>query len=122
MGFLKRLFGKKDSKKETPKEEPEKAIKDEKSVENDSQKKAKPTKDTPRKYHVSLNRDEKSDFYKMWRVRMEKSEKTIKYFKTQEEAITYAEGLAEEANSSVVIHKKDGSIRKQIYTKKNQSV
>lgn len=70
------------------------------------------------KYHVSQNKDEKSDNFKKWRVRKEGSTKTIKFFNTQKEAIEFAEGLAESAGSSVVIHKLDGSIRKQDYTKK----
>lgn len=70
------------------------------------------------KYHVSQNKDDKSEFFKQWRVRKEGSQKTIKYFQTQVEAITYAEELAEKAGSSIVIHKVDGSIRKQDYTKK----
>ena len=101
MGFLKRLFGKKKTTQPEPQDEPKTTItKDEKT----------------RKYHVSMNNDEKSEHYKMWRVRKESSDKTIKYFKTQKEAITYAEDLAKQAKSSVVIHKLDGSIRKQNYS------
>jgi uncharacterized protein YdaT len=70
------------------------------------------------KYHVSQNKDPKNDHYKEWRVRKEGSTKTIKYFNTQKEAIEFADKLAEEAGSSVVIHKLDGSIRKQDYEKK----
>ena len=43
--------------------------------------------------------------------------KQIKYFDTQAEAIAFAEELAESQGSSIVIHKVDGSIRKQDYTK-----
>jgi uncharacterized protein YdaT len=70
------------------------------------------------KYHVSQNKDEDSDNFKKWRVRKEGSTKTIKFFDTQKEAIAFAEQLAESAGSAVVIHKVDGSIRKQDYTKK----
>ncbi|MCU0105739.1 DUF2188 domain-containing protein [Acholeplasma vituli] len=70
------------------------------------------------KYHISMNKDEKSPYFKKWRVRKEGSTKTIKYFDTQKEAIDYAQGLAEKASTSVVIHKVDGSIRKQDYSKK----
>ena len=70
------------------------------------------------KYHISMNKDEQSTYFKKWRVRKEGSTKTIKYFDTQKEAIEYAQALAEKANTSVVIHKVDGSIRKQDYTKK----
>lgn len=75
-------------------------------------------KGTPAKYHVSQSNDEKSEFYKQWRVRKGGSQKTIKYFNTQAEAIEYAEHLAEQAGSSIVIHKMDGKIRKQDYSKK----
>ncbi len=69
------------------------------------------------KYHVSQNKDPKSDNHRRWRVRKEGSEKTIKFFETQKEAIEYADGLAQAVGSSVVIHKLDGSIRKQVYKK-----
>lgn len=67
------------------------------------------------KYHVSQNKDKKSSYFKQWRVRKEGSKKTIKYHNTQKEAIEHAEELAEKAGSSVVIHKVDGTIRKQNY-------
>ena len=70
------------------------------------------------KYHVSLNRDEKSANFKEWRVRKSGSKKTIKHFKTQLEAIEYAEHLAEQAGTTIVIHRRDGKIRKQDYSKK----
>jgi uncharacterized protein YdaT len=70
------------------------------------------------KYHISMNKEEQSPYFKKWRVRKEGSTKTIKYFDTQKEAIAYATDLAEKANTSVVIHKVDGSIRKQDYSKK----
>lgn len=70
------------------------------------------------KYHISMNKDDQSTYFKKWRVRKEGSTKTIKYFDTQKEAIAYATDLAEKANTSVVIHKVDGSIRKQDYSKK----
>ncbi len=83
----------------------------------------KPANDTPKaekaaKYHVSQNKDEDSENFKKWRVRKEGSTKTIKFFDTQKEAIAFAEDLAEKAGSSIVIHKVDGSIRKQDYAKK----
>jgi hypothetical protein len=68
-----------------------------------------------KKYHVSQNKDARSDYYKQWRVRKEGSSKTIKYFETQAEAIDYAQDLADKNDSSIVIHKLDGSIRKQEY-------
>jgi len=67
------------------------------------------------KYHVSQNKDKKSPRFKEWRVRKQGSNKTIKYFPTQAEAIDYAKELAKNNGSSIVIHKVDGSIRKQDY-------
>ncbi|MDY0074978.1 MAG: DUF2188 domain-containing protein [Acholeplasmataceae bacterium] len=85
--------------------------------------KVEPKKDTTKpakiaKYHVSQNKDEGTENFKKWRVRKEGSTKTIKFFDTQKEAIDYASQLAESQGSSVVIHKVDGSIRKQDYAKK----
>jgi hypothetical protein len=78
--------------------------------------KAEPAEDKKnKKYHVSQNKDARSDYYKKWRVRKEGSSKTIKYFETQAEAIDYAQDLADKNDSSIVIHKLDGSIRKQEY-------
>lgn len=111
-------------KKEAPKVEktPTKNAKEEVAGDDleDVEKEAAEIKVKKRnaKYHVSQNKDEKSQFFKQWRVRKEGSKKTIKYFATQLEAIAYAEDLAEKNDSSVVIHKVDGSIRKQDYTKK----
>lgn len=117
---------------ETPKED-EKPVVEEKPVvktqdkaaskKASAEKEDKSASDTDKvvKYHVSQNKDEKSEFKNQWRVRKQGSQKTIKYFKTQAEAIAYAETLAENNDTSIVIHKRDGSIRKQDYTKKKSS-
>lgn len=76
-------------------------------------------KKTPPKYHVSQNKNPKSEHYKKWRVRLAGSDKTIKFYDTQKEAIEAAKEFAENNDGSVVIHKVDGSIRKQDYTKKS---
>ena len=60
-------------------------------------------------YHVSLNDDGK------WQVKAEKAEKALRVFPTQKEAIAYADAVAENQDGNVVIHKKDGKIRKQHY-------
>jgi uncharacterized protein YdaT len=100
---------------EKPKEEPtKKEVKVEQVVKEPKDNK----EPKPAKYHVSQNKDTNSESFKKWRVRKEGSTKTIKYFDTQKEAIAFAEELADKAGSSLVIHKVDGSIRKQDYTKK----
>lgn len=82
----------------------------------ETETKTEPAKEVkPVKYHVSQNKDENSQFYKKWRVRKQGSQKVIKYFDTQKEAIVYAEDLAAKAGTQIVIHKLDGSIRKQKY-------
>ncbi len=123
MGFLKRLFGKKDEKKQTERGDEKKMDAKKQPVQDTESKTATAAKTEPsakekhRKYHVSLNRDENSEKHMMWRVRLEQSDKTIKHFKTQEEAIEFAENLADDSGASVVIHKKDGTIRRQNYKK-----
>lgn len=71
------------------------------------------------KYHVSQNKNKDAEYYMKWRVRKESSDKTIQYFDTQKLAIDYAQGLAAKFGTTVVIHKLDGSIRKQDYTNKD---
>ena len=65
-----------------------------------------------KKYHISLNKDGK------WQVKGEKAEKALKLFDTQKEAIAYAESVSDNQDGDIVIHKKDGKIRKQDYSKK----
>lgn len=106
-----------EPKKAKPVKEASKANENE-SNEDDDPSKDVVTLDKPAKYHVSQNKDEKSPHYKKWRVRKEGSKKTIKFYDTQKEAIEVAEDLAFKAGTTIVIHKVDGSIRKQDYTKK----
>ncbi|NLK12137.1 MAG: DUF2188 domain-containing protein, partial [Candidatus Phytoplasma sp.] len=95
--------------KEVPTEKPkavEKKVKAEETVEDDvsedAEVDAKETKkQVANKYHISQNKDEKSPHFKSWRVRKAGSNKTIKYFETQAEAIKFAEGLAERNDGSI---------------------
>lgn len=105
MGFFNKLFGRKEKTKHDDTSNSE-ATKD--TQQSDP-------KEAQNHYHISMNRDEKSENHGMWRVRMEHSDKTIKHFKTQKAAIEYAKTLAESAGVSIVIHKLDGSMRKQQY-------
>ena len=116
MNFLKRLckkckqlFTGKAPEESTPEKPAEKT--EEKTNEQSTQQQSL-------NYHVTLDKDEDSDHYKMWRVRKERSNKTMQFFKTQAEAVDYAKNLADESGASVVIHKADGTIREQI-SKKN---
>ena len=116
MKFFKRLFKKQSSKEKVS--TTVSVTKEDTSTEKLSTEKGSNLKNTDakqRKYHVSMNHDPNSSHYKMWRVRKEHSDKTIKYFKTQKEAIAYAESLADHADSYVVVHKVDGSFRKKKY-------
>ena len=63
------------------------------------------------KYHISLNEDGK------WQVKGEKAGKALKLFDTQKEAIAYAKTVANNQEGNIVIHKVDGKIRKQDYSK-----
>lgn len=124
MWFFRRKKKKKESEEVVlnKQQEQEVEVVEEEVLQDDTQD-LEPTKEKqqskkPAKYHVSQNKDDKSENHKKWRVRKEGSTKTIKFFNTQVEAIDFAQGLADKAGSSIVIHKVDGSIRKQDYTNK----
>lgn len=61
-------------------------------------------------YHIST-RDEDG----MWQVKLGKGERALKLFETQAEAIAFAKEKAGNQEGSIVIHKRDGKIRKQNY-------
>ncbi len=63
------------------------------------------------RYHISLHKDGK------WQVKGEKAEKALKLFNTQQEAIAYAKTVAGNQEGSIIIHKVDGKMRKQDYSK-----
>lgn len=54
-----------------------------------------------------------------WQVKFAKGAKALKLFDTQAEAIAFAKEKAERQDGSITIHKKDGKIRKQNYSKKS---
>ena len=78
---------------------------------------AKPQRKAPasKVYHVSLRKDDGK-----WQVKYGGGKKAIKLFDTQAEAIKFAEERAESQDGSISIHKKDGKIRKQDYSKKSE--
>ena len=64
-------------------------------------------------YHVSKRAEDNK-----WQVKFANGQKAIKLFNTQLEAIEYAKALAESQDGLITIHKVDGKIRKQDYSKK----
>lgn len=64
------------------------------------------------KYHVMFRQSDQK-----WIVKRENSSKIVRALETQKEAISYATIKALTNDTTVVIHKKDGKIRKQNYAK-----
>ena len=80
------------------------------SESSDEEQKKKPVH---KNYHVSLRDDGK------WQVKFAKGEKALKLFDTQAEAITFAKEKAKNQDGNITIHKTDGKIRKQNYSKRD---
>ena len=70
---------------------------------------AERAKSTKKIYHISYRKEDNQ-----WQVKLGGA-KVLKLFKTQEEGIQYAKQLAGNQEGSIVIHMKDGTIRKQKY-------
>lgn len=66
------------------------------------------------KDHITQTADGK------WQVKGAKAERASKLFNTQKEAIDYAKNVAGNQEGNIVIHKTDGKIRKQDYSKKSE--
>lgn len=64
-------------------------------------------------YHISKRKEDGK-----WQVKFASGEKAIKLFDTQAEAIKYTEKMSKNQDASMQIHKVDGKIRKQDYSKK----
>lgn len=63
-------------------------------------------------YHVTYFEEADSSLAGKWRVVRENSQRPLKYFRTQQEAIDYANEIANNQGVGVVVHRKDGKIRK----------
>lgn len=63
-----------------------------------------------RVYHVSERKEDDK-----WAVKGEGDARAVKLFDTQAEAIDYARTLADNQDGRIVIHKRDGTIRKLRY-------
>lgn len=103
------LTNKKDKKEE------EKVVEKKVTVAKKEDTKAVEDKKAPAKknYHISKRAEDGK-----WQVKFANGQKAIKLFDTQAEAIAYAKSLAESQDGLVTIHKVDGKIRKQDYSKK----
>ena len=69
---------------------------------------------TTRNYHISKRKTDGK-----WQVKFATGKKALKLFDTQAEAIQFAETKADNKDGSITIHKVDGKIRKQDYSKKD---
>ena len=61
-------------------------------------------------YHISKRKDDNK-----WQVKAAGSEKALKLFNTQAEAIEYAKKVAGNQEANIMVHKEDGSFRKLTY-------
>lgn len=95
-------------------EKEEKVVENDNVVEETTEENAENGKKISQKrnYHVSLREDGK------WQVKFAKGARALKLFDTQAEAIAFAKEKAENQDGNITIHKKDGKIRKQNYSKK----
>ena len=118
----KKAEPKKEEKKPAPKkEEPKKAPAKKAAA---PAKKAEPKEDEARKTGTIILENEEGKAYakafhvsrrpdlNKWQVKATGSEKALKLFNTQKEAIEYANQLAKNQNVSVRVHSKEGKIRK----------
>ena len=64
------------------------------------------------RYHISLREDGK------WQVRREKANKALKLFDTQAEALAYAKTVAGNQETGIVVHRRNGRIRRNQYKSK----
>ena len=76
--------------------------------EHAEEKVEKITKSTSNVYHVTKRKADRR-----WQVKLQRGERAIKLFRTQKEALLYAEELAKKKGGRVVLHKTTGAIRKK---------
>jgi len=99
-----------DKKTATTKSAPIKVSKPKATIAK-AEEKAKETKTSGKTiYHVSKRTNDKND--REWKVFIQGSEKVIKIFKTQQEALDYATKLRKDKDTTVMLHGLDGKIRK----------
>ena len=101
----KKVVKKEEPKKVAKKEVAKKEVTPAKKVAVKKETAPAKYKDKARVYHISKNDDN-------WQVKLAGGEKAIKLFKTQKEAIDYANSLVETQGGSIRIHSLKGKIRK----------
>ncbi|UUD37120.1 Uncharacterised protein [Mycoplasmopsis californica] len=69
----------------------------------------------PNTYHITFNKDDR------WQVKKVGALKILKTFKTQKEAISFADKLAKNQKAGVVIHRTSGQIRSGFSHKENKT-
>ncbi len=84
--------------------------KEDESVNEDIEEKTKTPKVELGRYHVLYRKEDDK-----WYIKREGSDRIIRVLETQKEAIAYATIKAINQDTTIVIHKKDGKIRKQNY-------
>ena len=99
----------KEEKVEAPQEEVETEEEENEEAEEEKGEAKERAKSTKKVYHISYRKEDG-----MWQVKLG-GKKVLKLFNTQEEGIKYAKALADSQEGSIVIHMKDGTIRKQKY-------
>lgn len=108
------------AKKAAPKKEEAKPAPKKEAPKKAEPKKEEPKKAAPKKAESKKEDDEPKDkIYHIsqhptankWQVKLQGSDKAIKLFDTQAEAIEYAKALAKSQNGSVRLHSRKGSFR-----------
>jgi type IV secretory pathway VirB10-like protein len=98
-----------EEKSESDKEDLKQENNDEEQSEEKDSADEEETKELG-KYHVLYRKEDSK-----WYVKREGSEKTLRVLETQAEAIAWATIKALNQDTAIVIHKRDGKIRKQNY-------
>jgi len=105
------MFGFLRKKKHATKEEPITEIKNgnESSLSKENTETETVKKERKLSYHITKHPNGG------WQLKKGKADRALKLFKTQKEAIDYANQLEKERGISYLIHKTDGSNRKKKY-------
>lgn len=95
--------------KEEVKPESKEEVKEEPKEEPKEEKKEEPVKKRKQINHITKHPQGG------WQIKKSGSQRALKRFKTQKEAIEYAKHLEDTTETAYVIHKADGTTRKKTY-------